>query len=120
MSATARSRRFGLLGTMIVSALGLFAVVFPSGQAKAQACWGVDLGGACVGLVGPGYGYNYYGYNYGYPNYVYPYYGYPAYTYHYGYPAYTSPYAYPAYTYHYTYPAYNYPYYYYSPYYWHS
>ncbi len=90
MLTLARNRRFGLLGTLIVLALGLFAVAFPLSSAKAQACWGVDLGGACVGLIGPGYRYNY---NY----YGYPYYGYP---YYYGYPAYSYPY-------------YNYPYYWY-------
>lgn len=91
MLTTARNRRFGLIGTLIVSALGLCAVALPSSPAKAQ-CLGVDLGFGCAGL-GVGSWYTQPHYN-GYPYYGYPYYGYPAY---------------------------SYPYYYYnpSPYYWH-
>jgi hypothetical protein len=99
MLASARSRRLGLIGTLIVSALGLCAVALPSSPAKAQ-CLGVDLGFGCAGLgVGSWYTQPHY---YGYPYYGYAYYGYPAY----GYPAYG-------------YPASSYPYYYYSPYYGH-
>jgi hypothetical protein len=92
MLTTARNRRFGLIGTLIGSALGLCAVALPLSPAKAQ-CLGVDLGFGCAGLgVGSWYTQPHY---YGYPYYGYPYYGYPAY------------------------PAYSYPYYYYSPYYLH-
>ena len=92
MLTTARDRGLGLIGTLIVSAVGLCAVVLPLSPAKAQ-CLGVDLGFGCAGLgVGSWYTQPHY---YGYPYYGYPYYGYPAY------------------------PAYSYPYYYYSPYYLH-
>ena len=89
MLTTARNRRFGLIGTLIASALGLCAVALPLSPAKAQ-CLGVDLGFGCAALgVGSWYTQPHY---YGYPYYGYPYYGYPAY---------------------------SYPYYYYSPYYGH-
>jgi hypothetical protein len=93
MLTRARNRWFGLIGMLIVSALGLCAVALPLSPAKAQ-CMGVDLGFGCAGLgVGSWYTQPHY---YGYPYYGYPYYGYPAYP---------------------VYPAYSYPYYYYSPYY---
>jgi hypothetical protein len=79
MSTTARNHRFGLSRTLILSALGLFALAFPLSPAKAQ-CLGVDLGVGCAGLgVGSWYSRPYY---YGYPYYYgQPYYGYPAYSY---------------------------------------
>ena len=89
MLASARSRRFGLIGTLILSALGLCAVALPSSPAKAQ-CLGVDLGFGCAGLgVGSWYTQPHY-YGNPYPYYGYPYYGYPYYGY--GYPAYGYPY----------------------------
>ena len=79
MLTIARNLRFGLVGTLIVWALSLFALVaFPLNSAKAAACWGLDLGGACVGLIGPGSGYP--ADAYANPYYGYPYYGYPAYS----------------------------------------
>lgn len=97
MLTTARNRRFGFIGMLMVSAVGLSAVSLPLSPAKAQ-CLGVDLGFGCAGLgVGSWYTQPHYS---GYPYYGYPYYGYP---YH-GYPAYPA------------YPANSYPYYYYSPY----
>jgi len=82
MSTTGRNHRFSLVGTLILSALGLFALALPLSPAKAQ-CLGVDLGIGCAGLgVGSWYSRPYY---YGYPYYYAPpYYGYPAY----GYPGY--------------------------------
>jgi len=79
MSTTGRNRRFSLVGTLILSALGLFALALPLSPARAQ-CVGVDLGFGCAGLgVGSWYTHPYY---YGYPYYYsYPYYGYPAYSY---------------------------------------
>jgi hypothetical protein len=86
MSTTARNRRFSLVGTLIVSALGLCAVAIPLSPAKAQGCLGLDVNGDCVGLQAPGYYYGYYPYYYrghryyqrysycGYPAYGYPYY----------------------------------------------
>lgn len=89
MLTTARNRRFGLIGTFIVSGLSLCAVALPLTPAKAQ-CLGVDLGFGCAGLgVGSWYTQPHY--------YGYPYYGYP----------------------YYRYSTYSYPYYYYTPYYWH-
>ena len=82
MLTTGRNHRFSLVGTLILSALGLFALALPLSPAKAQ-CLGVDLGIGCAGLgVGSWYSRPYY---YGYPYYYAPpYYGYPAY----GYPGY--------------------------------
>jgi len=82
MSTTGRNHRFSLVGTLILSALGLFALALPLSPAKAQ-CLGVDLGIGCAGLgVGSWYSRPYY---YGHPHYYAPpYYGYPAY----GYPGY--------------------------------
>jgi len=82
MSTTGRNHRFSLVGTLILSALGLFALALPLSPAKAQ-CLGVDLGIGCAGLgVGSWYSRPYY---YGHPYYYAPpYYGYPAY----GYPGY--------------------------------
>ena len=80
MSTTERNHRFSLVGTLILSALGLFALALPLSPARAQ-CLGVDLGFGCAGLgVGSWYTRPYY---YGYPYYYYgqPYYGYPAYSY---------------------------------------
>jgi len=79
MSTTGRNHRFSLVGTLILSALGLFALALPLSPARAQ-CVGVDLGFGCAGLgVGSWYTRPYY---YGYPYYYsYPYYGYPAYSY---------------------------------------
>ena len=79
MSTTGRNHRFSLVGTLILSALGLFALAFPLSPAKAQ-CLGVDLGFGCAGLgVGSWYTRPYY---YGYPYYYAPpYYGYPSYSY---------------------------------------
>ena len=79
MSTTERNRRFSLMGTLILSALGLFALALPLSPAKAQ-CLGVDLGIGCAGLgVGSWYTHPYY---YGYPYYYgQPYYGYPVYNY---------------------------------------
>ena len=79
MSTTGRNHRFSLVGTLILSALGLFALALPLSPARAQ-CLGVDLGIGCAGLgVGSWYTRPYY---YGYPYYYsYPYYGYPAYSY---------------------------------------
>jgi hypothetical protein len=93
MFSSARNRRFGLVGTLIVSALSLFTLAIPLNPAKAQ-CVGVDLGFGCAGLgVGSWYTQPHY---YGNP---YPYYGYPYYGYsYYGYPAYGYPY-YPYYPY---------------------
>ena len=88
MLTTARNRWFGLVRTLIVSALGLFVMALPLSPAKAQ-CLGVDVGFGCAGLgVGSWYSRPYY---YGYPYAAYP--------------------AYPAY------PVYSYPYTYYTPYY---
>ena len=95
MLSSARNRRFGLVGTLFVSALSLFALAFPLSFARAQ-CLGVDLGLGCAGLrVGswytqPHYYGNPYPY-YGYPHYGYPYYGYPAYGYPYPAPYYWYP-----------------------------
>jgi hypothetical protein len=86
MSTTQRNHRFGLVGTLILSALSLFALTLPLSPAKAQ-CLGVDLGIGCAGLgVGSWYSAHpyYYGYPYAYgPPYYYgqPYYGYPVYSY---------------------------------------
>ena len=79
MSTTGRNHRFSLVGTLILSALGLFALALPLSPAKAQ-CLGVDLGIGCAGLgVGSWYSRPYY---YGYPYYYgQPYYGYPVYNY---------------------------------------
>ena len=79
MSTTGRNHRFNLVGTLILSALGLFALALPLSPARAQ-CLGVDLGFGCAGLgVGSWYTHPYY---YGYPYYYAPpYYGYPAYSY---------------------------------------
>ena len=79
MSTTGRNHRFSLVGTLILSAMGLFALALPLSPAKAQ-CLGVDLGFGCAGLgVGSWYTHPYY---YGYPYYYAPpYYGYPAYSY---------------------------------------
>ena len=97
MSTLQINRRFNLVGTLILSALSLGALLLPLSPAKAQ-CLGVDLGFGCAGLgVGSWYSRPYY---YGYPTYYgRTYYGYP----YYGYPAYS----YPAYSY----PTYSYPYY---------
>ena len=85
MLSSARNRRFGLVGTLFVSALSLFALAFPLSAARAQ-CLGVDLGLGCAGLgVGSWYTQSHY---YGYP---YPYYGYPAYGYPYSAPYYWYP-----------------------------
>jgi hypothetical protein len=88
MSTTTRNRRFSTIGTLIVSTLGLCALVIPFSPAKAQGCLGLDLNGACIGLQAPGpyYG-SYYPY-YGYPYAAYPYYGYsyPYYGPYYRYP----------------------------------
>jgi hypothetical protein len=93
MFTSARNRQFGLVGTLIFSALSLFALAFPLNSAKAQ-CVGVDLGFGCAGLgVGSWYTQPHY-YGNPYPYYGYPYYGYP----YYGYPAYGYPY-YPYYLY---------------------
>jgi len=79
MSTTGINRRFSLVGTLMLSALSLFALALPLSPAKAQ-CLGVDLGFGCAGLgVGSWYGHPYY---YGYPYYYgRPYYGYPVYSY---------------------------------------
>ena len=79
MLTTGRNHRFSLVGTLILSALGLFALALPLSPARAQ-CLGVDLGFGCAGLgVGSWYTHPYY---YGYPYYYAPpYYGYPAYSY---------------------------------------
>jgi hypothetical protein len=79
MSTTGRNHRFSLVGTLILSALGLCALALPLSPAKAQ-CLGVDLGFGCAGLgVGSWYTRPYY---YGYPYYYsHPYYGYPSYSY---------------------------------------
>jgi hypothetical protein len=98
MTTTRINRRFGLLGTLILSGLSLCALALPLNSAKAQ-CLGVDLGFGCAGLgVGSWYTHPYY---YGYPTYYGPaYYGYP----YYEYPAYTYPsYAYPYYRHDYGY-----------------
>ena len=75
MSTPRINRRFSLVGTLILSALSLGALVLPLSPAKAQ-CLGVDLGIGCAGLgVGSWYSHPYY---YGYPTYYGPtYYGYP-------------------------------------------
>ena len=90
------NRRFGLIGTLILSAFSLSTLALPLSPAKAQ-CVGVDLGFGCAGLgVGSWYTHPYY---YGYPTYYGPTYyrpTYSGYTY-YGYPAYS-------------YPSYRYPY----------
>src|SRR5215470_8783759 len=94
MLNTAANRRLGLVGTLIVSALTLFALAFPLSPAKAQ-CAGIDLGFGCAGL-GVGSWYTPRAYYYGYPPpYAYPYssYAYPYSPYAYPY----SPYAYPYY-----------------------
>ena len=93
MLSSARNRRqFGLVGTLFVSALSLFALAFPLSSARAQ-CLGVDLGLGCAGLgVGSWYTQShYYGYPYPYYGYPYPYYGYPAYGYPYSAPYYWYP-----------------------------
>ena len=85
MSTTiARNHRFGPIGTLIASALGLCALTVPLSPAKAQGCLGLDLGGACVGLGQGSWYYNhaYYAYPYYYPYYGYPGYGYPYDGYH--------------------------------------
>lgn len=80
MLNTAANRRLGLVGTLIVSVLTLFALAFPLSSAKAQ-CAGIDLGFGCAGL-GVGSWYTPRAYYYGYPPpYAYPYYGGPAYSY---------------------------------------
>jgi len=91
MSTLQINRWFSLVGTLILSALSLGALLLPLSPAKAQ-CLGVDLGFGCAGLgVGSWYSRPYY---YGYPTYYgptyysYPYYGYPAYSY----PTYSYPY----------------------------
>lgn len=90
MSTTRRNHRFGLAGTLILSALSLFALTVPLASARAQ-CLGVDLGFGCAGL-GVGSWYSAHPYYYGYPYaYSYPYYYSPPY---YGYPVYSYP-AYP-------------------------
>jgi hypothetical protein len=82
MLSSTRNRRFGLVGTLFVSALGLFALGFPLSSARAQ-CLGIDLGVGCAGLgVGSWYTQPRY-YGYPYPYYGYPYYGYPTYGYPY-------------------------------------
>ena len=90
MSTTGRNHRFSLVGTLILSALGLCALALPLSPAKAQ-CLGVDLGFGCAGLgVGSWYGqpyYHGYPYYYGQPYYGQPYYGQP----YYGYPGYSYP-----------------------------
>jgi len=69
MSTTRRNYRFNLMGTLVVSALSLFALAFPLSPAKAQ-CFGVDLGFGCAGLgVGSWYSRPYY---YGNPYYYGP------------------------------------------------
>jgi|SRR6516225_4308456 hypothetical protein len=86
MSTMQSNRRFGLAGTLILSALSLGALTLSLSPANAQ-CLGVDLGIGCAGLgVGSWYTSHpyYYGYPYAYgPPYYYgqPYYGYPAYSY---------------------------------------
>jgi hypothetical protein len=79
MSTMAINRRFNLVGTLVVSALGLLALALPLSPAKAQ-CVGVDLGFGCAGL-GVGSWYTARPYYYGYPNYGYPVYSYPSYGY---------------------------------------
>ena len=86
MLSSTRNHRFGLVGTLIASALSLFALALPLSSAKAQ-CLGVDFGFGCAGL-GVGWWYtqpHYYGSPYayyGYPYYSYPAYGYPYYPYY--------------------------------------
>jgi hypothetical protein len=90
MSTTQRNRRFGLVETLLLSALSLFTLTLPLTPARAQ-CLGVDLGFGCAGL-GTGSWYPGHPYYYGYPYYYsYPYYYAPPY---YGYPVYSYP-AYP-------------------------
>jgi hypothetical protein len=87
MLNTGANRRLGLVGTLIVSALTLFALAFPLSPAKAQ-CAGIDLGFGCAGL-GVGSWYTPRAYYYGYPPpyaypyspYAYAYYRDPAYSY---------------------------------------
>ena len=90
MSTIGRNHRFSLVGTLILSALGLCALALPLSPAKAQRL-GVDLGFGCAGLgVGSWYGqpyYHGYPYYYGQPYYGQPYYGQP----YYGYPGYSYP-----------------------------
>src|SRR5437899_11597548 len=95
MSTTGRNHRFSLVGTLILSTLGLFALALPLSPAKAQ-CLGVDLGFGCAGLgVGSWYGqpyYHGYPYYYGQPYYGQSYYGQSYYGQpYYGYPAYSYP-----------------------------
>jgi hypothetical protein len=79
MSTKPKNGRFGPVGMLILSALGLFALALPLHSATAQ-CLGVDLGLGCAGLgVGSWYGHPYY-YGYPYSYYYYPYYGGPAYS----------------------------------------
>jgi hypothetical protein len=81
-TTTTINRRFNLVGTLIVSALGLCALALPLSPAKAQ-CLGVDLGFGCAGLgVGSWYSHPYY---YGRPYYGYPVYSYPGYRPDFGY-----------------------------------
>src|SRR3954466_14713242 len=95
MLTTRINRRFSLVGTLIGSALALFALALPLSPAKAQ-CLGVDLGMGCAGL-GVGSWYTrpqYYGYPgyYGQPYYSQPYYSQPYYGQpYYGYPVYSYP-----------------------------
>ena len=89
MSTTQRNRRFGLVGTLLLSALSLFALTLPFTAARAQ-CLGVDLGFGCAGLgTGSWYSSNPYYYSYPYydapPYYGYPVYSYPAYPHGHGY-----------------------------------
>jgi hypothetical protein len=87
MLASRINRRFSLVGTLVVSGLGLCTLALPLSPAKAQ-CLGVDLGIGCAGL-GVGSWYSNHPYYYGYPyNYAQPYYGQP----YYGYPVYNYPY----------------------------
>src|SRR5215831_13291201 len=107
MSTLQINRRFSLVGTLILSAVSLGALLLPLSPAKAQ-CLGVDLGFGCAGLgVGSWYSRPYY--------YGYPYYGYPAYSYPTSY-SYSTSYSYPSTSYSYpstsySYPTYGYPYY---------
>jgi len=88
MSVKSGNRGFGRLATLAVASVGLAAVALPLSPAKAQAYFGVDLGGVGFGVGAPGYYYppSYYPHPYGY--YSYPYYASPYYApyyYPYGY-----------------------------------